>query len=343
MLHPVIALVGFAVLAALAALLWWPRRGLVPRISRIVRMTERVRFEDGLKHLYHAEYDGHPATVDELAGALGLSRLGAVRLAARLESLGFVRTEGTAGEPRLALTAEGRAYAIRVVRTHRLWERYLADRTGVSASEWHERAEVKEHELTAEDVDRLSARMGHPRFDPHGDPIPTAEGKLPPPEGIALTALPPGQAAAIVHLEDEPTEVFHRLVADGLSPGMRVHVLEAGAEEVRFKADGKEHTLPPVVAANITVMPLADAEVTERPHRSLADLSVGETGVVSGISVACQGLQRRRLLDLGVVPGTRIQARMRSPLGDPVAYDVRGALVALRRRQALWIQLADSV
>ena len=65
--------------------------------------------------------------------------------------------------------------------------------------------------------------------------------------------------------------------------------------------------------------------------------------MVSGISVACQGLQRRRLLDLGVVPGTRIQARMRSPLGDPVAYDVRGALVALRRRQALWIQLADSV
>lgn len=70
---------------------------------------------------------------------------------------------------------------------------------------------------------------------------------------------------------------------------------------------------------------------------TLADLQPGETAEV--VAVRSQGLERRRLLDLGIVPGTRITAELRSPLSDPVAYRVRGALIALRRSQAMQIEV----
>lgn len=72
---------------------------------------------------------------------------------------------------------------------------------------------------------------------------------------------------------------------------------------------------------------------------TLADLPIGAAGVV--IELALRGAERRRLLDLGLVPGTVVVAEMRSPLGDPVAYRVRGASVALRREQARQIRIAD--
>ncbi len=71
--------------------------------------------------------------------------------------------------------------------------------------------------------------------------------------------------------------------------------------------------------------------------RTLADLQPGETAEV--VAVHSQGPERRRLLDLGIVPGTRITAELRSPLSDPVAYRVRGALIALRRSQAAQIEV----
>ena len=72
---------------------------------------------------------------------------------------------------------------------------------------------------------------------------------------------------------------------------------------------------------------------------TLSALEPGESARVVGIAEVCQGPQRRRLLDLGVVPGTRITAELRSASGDPVAYEMRGALIALRREQAEWIRV----
>jgi Fe2+ transport system protein FeoA len=75
-------------------------------------------------------------------------------------------------------------------------------------------------------------------------------------------------------------------------------------------------------------------------NRTLADLSAGQAGMVTGLH--SQGPERRRMMDLGIVPGTRITVEMNSPLGDPVAYRVRGALVALRREQARLVLIADA-
>jgi DtxR family Mn-dependent transcriptional regulator len=94
-----------------------------------------------------------------------------------------------------------------------------------------------------------------------------------------------------------------------------------------------------VVARNVTVRVLPLGETADEPAETLLDLRVGESGRVVDISPACQGSQRRRLLDLGVVKGTQIEAELASAGGDPVAYRIRGALIALRREQAEWIRI----
>ena len=159
------------------------------------------------------------------------------------------------------------------------------------------------------------------------------------PPGRPLTELPVGELAEIVHVEDEPSSVYSQLVAEGLYPGMRVRVLESTPVAVTFEADAEEHVLAPVIAANISAQPLPEDEEMVGPFERLSVLEPGESGRVQGIAAACRGLERRRLLDLGVVPGTVIEAELRSPSGDPTAYRIRGALVALRRDQADWIQV----
>ena len=153
MTQPLVALLIFAAIVVGFAVLLWPRSGLAPTVVRLFRMTERVRTEDALKHLHNWEYLGRSSSLEGLAGALEMSRAKAVRLVARLESLGLVHSDGD-GFP---LTDAGRGYALRIIRSHRLWERYLADRTSVKPGDWHDRAEQREHTLTPDAVEALDA------------------------------------------------------------------------------------------------------------------------------------------------------------------------------------------
>ena len=322
-----------AVLAAALALLLWPGRGYLRRWRRLKGLRERILLEDGLKHLYDCEYRKRSASLESLAGALEVPRSRAASALMRLESLGLISTL----ENGVALTPCGRDEALRVLRIHRLWERYLAERTGVSRSRWHQEAERREHHLSAEETEQLSREMGHPAYDPHGDPIPTAEGEVPAPRTVPLAALKEGELGRIEHVEDEPEEVYRQLTEAGLYPGTRVQLVGVGEEEIQLLADGRSHSLPPVVAGNVFVRPVAGE--MPGPYESLDDLARGEQAHVVRISPACRGLERRRLLDMGLLPGTEVSVEMVSPTGDPVAYQVRGATVALRRHQAGHIQI----
>jgi len=331
---PGLGLSLFVASVALLALLAWPRKGLLARVLRLRRVEERVLLEDTLKHLYNCEYSGSPATGESLAGALETSRATALRLLDRLEELRFVRMQ----ELRPVLTTEGREYALRVLRSHRLWERYLADRTGVDPAEWHAEADRLEHRTSREDAEGLASRLGHPLYDPHGDPIPTAAGLVPPPAGKPLTDLEEGEIARVTHVEDEPPELFREIVGAGIGPGTRLRLLNYARNVLQIEADGREQVLTPAVAGRITVESVRDTP--EPDTESLDDLAPGEAGRVTGISPAVQGPQRRRLLDLGVVEGTVIESEFASAAGDPVAYRIRGALIALRRSEAEQIRIA---
>jgi DtxR family Mn-dependent transcriptional regulator len=335
MVDPALALAVFAMLVVALAVLLWPRSGFVARLSRASRLTERVLLEDALKHVYTCESVGRVCTIESVAGQLEVSTGKAASLLARLAEADLVRS----GESGPTLTDLGRESALRLVRTHRLWERYLADRTGVPAGEWHAQAERMEHALTPEETDALASRLGHPAWDPHGDPIPTTSGELPYVERTTLAGVEPGRTVEIVHLEDEPREIYDALLADGLALGTRLDVIERSDRTVRIRAGGREWSIAGVVARNVSVRVLSPAATADEHVDTLLDLRPGETGVVVDVSPACQGSQRRRLLDLGVVKGTEIRPELVSAAGDPVAYRIRGALIALRREQAEWIRI----
>jgi DtxR family transcriptional regulator, Mn-dependent transcriptional regulator len=326
---PLLSLVAVAAVVAVLVVLFWPATGLAWRYRRGLAASDRVDVEDALKHLWDGEYRQRPATLDSLAGALGLSGRAAADLVDRLGRLALVEhDDGT-----LRLTPDGTREALRVIRIHRLWERYLADETGLDAREWHSHAERREHGTTPQQADALAATLGHPRYDPHGDPIPMPSGEIPPHLGKPLTQLGADETAEIVHIEDEPEAVFAQIVALGLVPGMRVRLLERSAQRLRIQAEAEEIVLAPVVATNITVA-ILDQVAEPTSVTRLSTIAPGEAAEVVALAATCRGAQRRRLLDLGVVPGTRIASELRGPSGDPTAYRIRGALIALRADQA---------
>jgi DtxR family Mn-dependent transcriptional regulator len=142
-----------------------------------------------------------------------------------------------------------------------------------------------------------------------------------------------GRPATIVHLEDEPATIFSQIAALGLRPGQRIKVIEADEHRIVFADDTQTHVLAPVLAGNIFVVaagPVAEAVSIGR----LTDLEPGRRAVVHRLDDTLRGLTRRRLLDLGLTPGATITTEFASFLGDPVAFRVRGSLIALRREQA---------
>jgi DtxR family Mn-dependent transcriptional regulator len=286
----------------------------------------------GQAHLRLPRTTGKRPTLQSLAGALEISGNEASELLNDLDQRGLVTfVDGGA----LHLTDEGRSSALHVLRAHRLWERYLADETGFEEVEWHDRAERYEHRTSADELDELAAQLGHPTHDPHGDPIPTASGRMIAHNSRPLTALKAGETGRIAHIEDEPETVYAQLVAEGLFPGQRVRIIENTPQRIRFWGNGDEHLLAPVMANNLAIVPLLETAADPMHARPrLTTLAIGERGRVLKISRACRGVERRRLMDLGILPGTVITAEFISPSGDPTAYRVRDTLIGLRSEQA---------
>jgi Mn-dependent DtxR family transcriptional regulator/Fe2+ transport system protein FeoA len=289
----------------------------------------RQHLEDALKHLFDLEYRGSSGTLASLTGALRLPDRVVLDLVARMQSQGLL----TARNREFDLTPEGERLALQVIRAHRLLERYFADEARLPLKDVHAAAERGEHKLSPEDADRLSASMGHPAIDPHGDPIPTREGYVPPAAGVPATAWPLNQLARVVHLEDEPPISYAQLVAEGIRVGQTMRLIESTPGRLVFTDGLHEFKLAPAVAANIFLAP-APATETLTGLIPLADLDTGSSGEVVSLDDACQGYSRRRLMDLGFTQGARIKAALSTFAGDPRAYEIRGTLVALRRDQS---------
>ena len=316
---------ALTLVAAVALGLW-----LVLRVERGRRtLRDRRRLEDALKHLFDQEYRGRRGSLSSLAGTLRISDRAVVALVARMQAQGLLATAGQ----EFQLTVAGRQLALQIVRAHRLLERYFADEARLPLRKVHAAAERHEHTLSPADVDRLSAALGHPSVDPHGDPIPTAEGAVAPASGTPATSWPRDVSGRIVHLEDEPEISFAQIVAEGLRIGQLVRIIESTPERLVLSDGENEFRLAPAVAANVFLAPAPEAEGAADVV-TLADLTVHQSGEVVGLDPACQGFSRRRLMDLGFTEGTIVRPFLRTFAGDPRAYQVRGTLVALRRDQS---------
>jgi len=334
--NPLISLLAAAAVLIGAVLLFWPGFGLVPRLREARRRTAKVLREDALKYIHNAEVAGQAMSVQGLAGATEISLDRAVEVIADLEVRGLIERSGGG----VRLTLRGRDSALHILRAHRLWERYLADVSGYDETDWHEQADRREHQLSAAEIEALAAELGHPAYDPHGDPIPTAAGELKDRQGMPLPAANLDRAVRIVHIEDEPATAYAQLVAVGLHVGQTLRVVASGPERIRIWSGDQEIVLAPIVAANVTVENAPEPEDGEaEAGMPLSELRLGQQGRVVALSTAVRGPERRRLLDLGLLPGTEVRAELVSPSGDPTGYRIRGAVVALRQEQADWIRV----
>lgn len=335
MTDSIIALSTVLIFFILMILIFWPQNGFLWQFRTGRINTERVLMEDALKQLFDHEYRGKTGTLKSISGALEKNMDTTVKILDKLSAIGLIRFDNSS----IKLSPEGRKYALRIIRTHRLWESYFADKTGLAESEWHKEAEQREHTTTPDEAEKMAGEMGYPSFDPHGDPIPTALGEMPPQKGMHISAMESGDVARIIHIEDEPDALYAQLVAEGLYPGMEIQLIEKTAQRIQFIAEGEEIILAPIVANNITVIKLPAEQEIDTSSDSLEDLHPGESGEVTTISKACRGMQRRRLMDLGIVPGTKISAEFTNAKGNPTAYNIRGALIALRKDQAKMVKI----
>ena len=299
-------------------------------MARLNKNNKRVLVEDALKFIFDCEYNKAVCDVNGLAGHLNISTDRAGKLMTGLSSLDLIKMK----DHEVLLTDGGRSYALRIVRVHRIWERYLADETSVEQAEWHNEACRIEHLVTADETEKLAAQIGNPVYDPHGDPIPTVQGEMPKQKGKSLTNLKEGAIGRITHLEDEPKSIYEQLVVLGLYPGMQIYVTDVTEKKITFIANGEECILTPLFAGFITVEEVEEELVEAPRHDLLSSLKIGENAEVIGISPNCRGQQRRRLMDLGIVPGSRISAVMRSASGDPSGYRVMGTTVGIRKQHA---------
>jgi DtxR family Mn-dependent transcriptional regulator len=326
----------FIALALILLIAFLPRVGLWSQYKTYRAAQEREQMEDALKHLLDREQQGRHASPESLAGTLGLARPAVTRLIEGMETKGLLESRGD----QLHLTAEGERWALHVVRAHRLWERYLADEARMPLGQIHTEAHHREHHLTEAQLDELDAALGHPTRDPHGDPIPTREGKMDRAEGMPITAWQADRPARIVHLEDEPALAYEQILAAGLRLGQDIRILERTPQRVVLSDGENEYRLAPAVASNVTVAPIPEHELLKREAVPLTEIGHDRRAEIVTLDEAVQGFTRRRFLDLGLTPGTVIYPELQNFFGDPRAYRVRGTLIALRKDQAaqIWVK-----
>ncbi len=328
--NPFVALLLFLLFSVLIYLIFRPGKGWYWLIRNNTATNEKTVIEDVLKQLYHYENSGKEVGINSLTAVLKYNDRIVINVLNRMTVNELIKFEGDV----LKLTGSGRDYALRIVRVHRLWEKYLAEKTGYDKAEWHDRAEFMEHRLSHEETDILATKLGNPVYDPHGDPIPTNKGKVAKMRGLPLSSFAVDRVGVISHIEDEPDVIYKQILAAKIHRGSQVRVIENNVNRVVFFAEGEEFVLAPIVAANITVDPLPKEVVVEENKVRLSSLKENEEAEIIGISKECRGENRRRLLDLGFVKGASIGIDLISPLQNPKAYLVKGTSIALRDNQA---------
>ncbi len=177
--------------------------------------------EDYLKAIF--DLGGEGVKTQSLADALGVSAASVTGMLGKLAELNLVAYEKYRGA---SLTESGRKIALETLRHHRLIETYLAEALGYPWHAVHDEAERLEHVISEDFEARIAEHLGHPSFDPHGDPIPQLDGTLPESHALPLTELGVGQEAILTRITDQRSEVLVYLEAHGLRPGARVTVLE---------------------------------------------------------------------------------------------------------------------
>lgn len=211
--------------------------------------------EDHLKAVFALLQDDDAALTKDIAARLRTKASSVTDMLKRLADKGLLKHEPYHG---VKLTAKGRTHALQLVRRHRLWETFLVQRLGFKWDEVHEVAEQLEHVADTKLTDRLDEYLGHPGFDPHGDPIPDSHGRIRTRKTQRLRACRNGDVVRIAAVSETTDGLLRLLDAKGLRIGSQLTVLEVhafdGSMDIKPK-NGAAFSLSKDVSSHLQVEP----------------------------------------------------------------------------------------
>jgi DtxR family Mn-dependent transcriptional regulator len=210
--------------------------------------------ENYLKKIYSASEQSGEAMVGlgRLAQELSVTPGTVTTMMKHLAEAGLVEYRPRAG---VLLTETGRRQALDVIRKHRLIELFLVKVLGLDWSEVHDEAEMLEHAISDSLLGRIDDILGHPKVDPHGDPIPDASLSVSEVAGILLSDVEPPADLKVIRVAHQPNDFLGFLTEAGLVPGARLRLIarDPNAETLTVDADGIETSLSINAAGRITV------------------------------------------------------------------------------------------
>lgn len=209
--------------------------------------------EDYLKAIYKLEQrEEEGVSTTSLAKEMGVANASVTNMLKRLSKLGMVHYQSYYGT---TLTESGEKIALEMIRHHRLLELYLKEMLGYSWDEVHDEAEKLEHYISEQFEDKIAELLNHPTVDPHGDPIPTKDGKMPQIKSRKLSSLQAEVTCVIRRVKNQDSTVLRKLERKGLLPGVSLQVIanDDKKDHLTLKVEGKEVVLKRTLADQIRV------------------------------------------------------------------------------------------
>ena len=176
--------------------------------------------ENYIKAIFHLQKDG-TVTTNELSAELQTRPASVTDMMKKLKTKKLVHYKAYRG---FRLTAEGIRVALLIIRRHRLWEFFLAEKLKFNWDEVHEVAEDLEHVSSKKLIDKLDEYLDFPRFDPHGDPIPDSNGKIENSKQVCLTDVPLNKPTIVGHVSDQSSEMLELLGHKKIGIGTKLEV-----------------------------------------------------------------------------------------------------------------------
>ncbi len=218
------------------------------------KISENI--QDYLKRIYEFTLSGGRASTNQLAQALGISAASVTNMVQKLSKteppyLTYEKHQG------VKLTPFGEQAALKIIRRHRLIEIYLVEKLGYTWDEVHAEAEILEHAMSPLLEKRIDAALDHPKFDPHGDPIPDINLEIPEIEQTALSSLEIGNKGRVLRVPNEDPQVLRYLGKFGIRPGAHIKLISRTPYDqtmrIKITETGNEAVIGPSLGNKISI------------------------------------------------------------------------------------------
>ena len=296
-----------------------------------------------------------PVPLSKLAESLDVTSVSVNEMCRKLQDHGFVTYRPYKGA---VLTKAGEKLANHTLRRHRLWEVFLVEKLHLDQIKADDVACLLEHATSDEVIDRLDDYLDNPEYNPKGLPIPKADHEIKRPVGVPLTEALVGETVLVKRSQvSKDAGLF--LTEAGIIAGSEIRVTAASPRFVLVEVRGQQVSLGSDLAAQVFVSDSGfenaailetiqqrneesmEQSTTEIQQIPLSQLKKGQEAIV--VRIDGKGAVRRRMMDMGVVPGAEIHVIRIAPFGDPTEYSIKGYSLSLRKSEAenIKIELKD--